>query len=233
MCSRASASGSPTSISWSKRPGRLRAGSRARGAVGGRDDADAAEIVEPVHQGEELGDEGRLEALAHHVARRGEGVYLVEEDDRGRLGPRLVEDGAQLRLALAPELVEDLRPRDGYEVGPALVGDGPRQERLARPRRPVEKDALVRPDVELAEDLRVRYGQLDRLAHQGYGLAHPADVLVAGRRHVAAARRRAARRRDPGPPAAHAPRQALDEALPVLLRGGLFAPVARLDDLPA
>src|SRR5215203_4047061 len=99
---------------------------RARSISGGYD-ADSAQVTQPVHEGEELGDERCLEALAHHVARGGEGVYLVEEDDRRRLGPRLVEDGAQPGLALAPELVEDLRPRDGYEVGPALVGDGPRQ----------------------------------------------------------------------------------------------------------
>src|SRR5215218_1457117 len=122
-------------------------GVQRRRPVGGGNDADSPEVVQPVHEGEKLGDEGGLEALAHHVARGGEGVYLVEEDDRGRLGPRLVENGAQLGLALAPELVEDLRPRDGYEVGPALVGDGPRQEGLARPRRPVEENALVRPDV--------------------------------------------------------------------------------------
>src|ERR687898_2759496 len=150
-----------------------------RGPVGGGYHADSSEVVQPVHQGEELGDEGRLEALAHHVARGGEGVYLVEEYDRGRLGPRLVEDGAQPGLALAPELVEDLRPRNGYEVGPALVGDGPCEQRLARPRRPVEEDSLVRADVEFAEDLGVGYGQLYRLAHQVYGLAHPAHVLVA------------------------------------------------------
>src|SRR3712207_9332251 len=76
--------------------------------------------VHAVHEREELGDEGRLEALAHHVAGGGEGVYLVEEDDRGRLGLRLVEDGAQPRLALAPVLVEDLRPRDGDEVRPEI-----------------------------------------------------------------------------------------------------------------
>ena len=33
MCRRASASGSPISISWSKRPGRLRAGSSAPGLL--------------------------------------------------------------------------------------------------------------------------------------------------------------------------------------------------------
>src|SRR3712207_7965468 len=51
--------------------------------------------VHAVHEREELGDEGRLEALAHHVAGGGEGVYLVEEDDRGRLGLRLVEDRSE------------------------------------------------------------------------------------------------------------------------------------------
>src|SRR5215203_4961648 len=141
-------------------------------SIGGGYDADSAEIIEPVHEGEELGDEGSLEALAHHVARRGEGVYLIEEDDRRRFGAGFVEDRAQLRLALAPELVEDLRPRDGHEVGAALVGNCPRQERLARPRRPVEQDSLVRPDVELAEDLGVRYGQFHGFADQIYGLAH-------------------------------------------------------------
>src|SRR5215203_1844048 len=190
---------------------------RARSISGGYD-ADSAQVTQPVHEGEELGDEG---------------VYLVEEDDRRRFGARLVEDRTQLRLALAPELVEDLRPGDGHEVGSAFVGDGASEERLARPRRPVEEDPLVRPDVELAEDLGVGYGQLHRLADQVNGLAHPAHVLVAGRRHVAAAGRRAARRGDACAPTAHAPCEAFDEALPVLLRGGLFASVARLDHLPA
>src|SRR5215218_1717898 len=202
-------------------------------SIGGGYDADSAQIIEPVHEGEELGDEGSLEALAHHVARRCEGVYFVEEDDRRRFGPGLVEDGAQLRLALAPELVEDLRPRDGHEVGPALVGDGPRQERLARAWRPVEQDSLVRPDVELAEDLGVGYGQFHRLADQVYGLAHPADILVAGSRNVAAARRRTARRSHPRSPTPHAPCEAFDEALPVLLQVSLFASFPRLRDFPA
>src|SRR5829696_1917140 len=167
-------------------------GIQGGGAVRHRDDADTSKVVQAVHEGEELGDQGRLEALAHHVARGGEGVYLVEEHDRGRLGPRLVEDGAEPGLALAPVFVEDLRTRDGDEVGPTLVRDRARQERLACPRRAVEQDALVRPDIELLEDLRVGYGELDRLADQGYRLAHPAHVLVAGGRHVAGARRHAA-----------------------------------------
>ena len=45
----------------------------------------------------------------------------------GALERASVEDGAQPRLALAPVLVEDLRPRDRYKVGPALVRHGPRQ----------------------------------------------------------------------------------------------------------
>src|SRR5215213_1454392 len=102
---------------------------RARSISGGYD-ADSAQVTQPVHEGEELGDEGSLEALAHHVARGGEGVYLVEEDDRRRFGARLVEDRTQLRLALAPELVEDLRPGDGHEVGSAFVGDGASEERF-------------------------------------------------------------------------------------------------------
>src|SRR5215204_1089356 len=205
---------------------------RAR-PVGCGYDADSAQTIEPVHEGEELGDEGSLEALAHHVTRRGEGVYLIEEDDRRRFGAGFVEDRAQLRLALAPELVEDLRPRDGHEVGATLVGDGPRQERLARPRRPVEQDSLVRPDVELAEDLGVGYGQFHRLADQVYGLAHPADIFVAGSRHVATARRRAARRSHPRSPTPHAPCGAVEGAVPGLLQVSLAAPVARLQDFPA
>src|SRR5829696_3078547 len=205
---------------------------RAR-SIGGGYDADSAQIIEPVHEGEELRDEGSLEALAHHVARRCEGIYLVEEDDRRRFGAGLVEDGAQLRLALAPELVEDLRSRDGHEVGPALVGDGPRQERLARARRPVEQDSLVRPDVELAEDFGVGYWQFHRLADQVYGLAHPADVLVAGSGHVATARRRAASRSHPRSPTPHAPCEAFDEALAAFLQVSLFVPFPRLHDFPA
>src|SRR5215212_10013295 len=135
-------------------------------------------------------------------------------------------------LALAPVLVEDLRPRDGHEVGAALVGDGPRQERFARARRPVEQDSFVRPDVKLAEDLGMGYGQFHGLADQVYGLAHPAYILVAGSRHVATAGRRAARRSDPCSPTPHAPRQAFDKTLPVPLQVSLIAPFPRLHDLP-
>jgi hypothetical protein len=71
----------------------------------------------------------------------------------------------------------------------------------------------VRPDAEPLKYLRVGYGQLDGLAHEGDGLAHPADVLVACLGHVARARRRARSRHDPDPTLAHALREALEEAL--------------------
>src|ERR671916_120704 len=39
-----------------------------RGSVRRGDDADASEVIHAVHEGEELGDQGRLEALAHRIA---------------------------------------------------------------------------------------------------------------------------------------------------------------------
>ena len=138
---------------------------RAR-AVGGGYDADSPRSFSPSMR--ERSWETRVASKLSLIMSREEAKESISSKSMiaGALAPRFVEDGAQLRLALAPELVEYLRPRDGYEVCPALVGDRPRQERLARPRRPVEEDALVRPDVELAEDLGVGYGQLDRLADQ-------------------------------------------------------------------
>src|ERR687896_488322 len=116
MWRRASASGSPISISWSKRPGRLRAESMAPGRL----------------------------------------VVAMTQTRPRSLRPSIRERSWETRVASKLSLIM------------------PREERLAGPWRTVEQDAFVRPDVELAEDLGVGYGQLDRLPHQRYRLVHPA-----------------------------------------------------------
>src|SRR3989338_1951645 len=61
-----------------------------------------------------------------------EGVKLVEEDDAGRVALRFFEDLAQLGLALAVVLVDDLRAVHVDEMRPHLAGDCPGNQGLAR-----------------------------------------------------------------------------------------------------
>ena len=121
-------------ISRSKRPGRRSAGSTKLRHVGGPDHHHLAPLHQAVHQRQELRHHPLLHVADHLGALGREGVDLVQEDDAGGVPLRLFEDLAQLGLALTVELVDDLRPVDVDEVGPHLVGDGPRDERLARAR---------------------------------------------------------------------------------------------------
>ena len=112
------------------------------GEVGRRQHDHVLPLGQPVHQGQQLGHHALLHVAHDPLAPRGDGVDLVEEDDARGAAGRLVEDLAQVGLALAVELVDDLRPVDGEEVGLGLVGHGPGDERLAAAGRPV---AAARP----------------------------------------------------------------------------------------
>ena len=107
---------------------------------------------------------------------------------------RVGEDTAQVRLALAVELVDDLRAADAEEVRAALAGDGAGDQRLAGAGRAVEQDALGRLDAEPVEEFGVLEWQLDQLAHVLQLASEAADVLIGD----LAAARRGARRRGPG-----------------------------------
>ncbi len=103
------------------RPARRR-GSRGRSGRGGRARIDRIRMLvaamtmtcparlQPVHEPEKLGDDAAAPPAgpAHLLAFRRDGVELVDEDDRGRLLLRLVEDAAELCLARPVHLVDDL-----------------------------------------------------------------------------------------------------------------------------
>ena len=147
-------------------------------AVGGADDDDVLPRLEAVHQREELGDHAALDLTLGLLALGCDRVELVDEDDRGRLLARLLEDLAQPLLGLAVEAPHDLGAVDVEEVHVGLGGDRLGEQRLAGARRPVQQHALGRVDAEPLEQLGVLERQLDHLAHLGHGVAQPADVVV-------------------------------------------------------
>ena len=148
--------------------------------VGGTDDHDVLERLDPVELGEELGHDGRLDVGADAGASGAEqGVHLVEENDdrhafvRLLLGP--LEDQANLTLGLADPLVEELGSFDVQEIGADVgaagpfrdllgeaVGDCLGDEGLATARRPVEEDALRRVELVLTEQILVHVREARR-----------------------------------------------------------------------
>ena len=110
------ASGMPISISRSKRPGRRRAGSSVLRDVGGADDDHLAARLAARPSARAAGRRPASPPRPALLALGRDGVDLVEEDDARRVLLRLLEDAAQLGLALAVELVDDLRPADADEV---------------------------------------------------------------------------------------------------------------------
>ena len=146
--------------------------------VGRADDDHLTALDEPVHEGEELGHHALLDVADDLRALRGEGVDLVEEDDAGRVLPRLLEDGAQPGFALPVVLVDDLGPVHVDEVGLHLERGGAGDEGLAGARWSDQQHPPRRLDAERREERGAAERQLDHLADEGDLAVEPADVLV-------------------------------------------------------
>ena len=148
------------------------------GQVGGGDDDQMLPLGQPVHKRQQLRHHALFHFADHVLAARRNGVDLVQKNDAGAFARGLLEDLAQMGLALAVELVDDLRAAHRIEIGLGFMGDGARDQRLAASRRAVQQDALGGVDPQPLEDLRIAQRQLDHLADALKLRLQPADVLV-------------------------------------------------------
>ena len=146
------------------------------GPVGGRDDDHAVAGLEAVHLDEQLVE--RLLALVVAAAEAGAAVSsdrvdLVDEDDRRRPLPGLIEEVADAAGADADEHLDEVGSGDGEERHVGLPGDRAREQRLARAGRAEEQHALGDPGADgLEPGRRAQEGRdltelLDRLLGAG------------------------------------------------------------------
>ena len=124
------------------------------GAVGGRHHHDALGGLEAVHLREHLVE--RLLALVVAAAEAGaalaaDGVDLVDEDDRGRLLARGLEQVAHAGGADTDEHLHEVGAGDRHERHAGLTGDGACDERLAGAGRADEQHALRDARADLLE----------------------------------------------------------------------------------
>ena len=105
-----------------------------------------------------------------------DGVDLVDEHDRGRGGPRLLEQIAHARGADADEHLDELRSAGLEEPDAGFACGRLRDERLAGSGRPDEQHAFRNPSAEPRELLR-RLQELDDLLQFGDRFVGAADVL--------------------------------------------------------
>ena len=128
------------------------------GTVGRRHHHDALGGLEAVHLGEHLVE--RLLALVVTAAEPGaalaaDRVDLVDEDDRGRLLARGLEQVAHARRADADEHLHEVGAGDRDERHARLAGDRARDERLAGSGRADEQHALRDAGADVLELRRV------------------------------------------------------------------------------
>mmetsp|Transcript_12337 Transcript_12337/g.18993 ORF Transcript_12337/g.18993 Transcript_12337/m.18993 type:complete len:771 (-) Transcript_12337:482-2794(-) len=155
--------------------------------VGRADDEDGLARAHAVDLRQDLVDHavaGVRAARAARAAGLGDGVHLVEEQDAGRGGPRLVEEVAHISLGLAEPHGQQLGALHGDEVRVALVGDGLGQQGLAAAGRPVEEHALGGAHAELLELARVLHGVLHQLLQLALDVLQAADVVPGHVRHL-------------------------------------------------
>ena len=137
------------------------------GPVRRGDQDDAALDVEAVHLDEHLVE--RLLALVVPAAHAGaavaaDGVDLVDEDDRRRVGLGLLEQVAHAAGADADEHLDEVRAGDREERHAGLTGDGAGEQRLAGPGRAEQQHALGDLGADGLELGRVLQEVLDLLA---------------------------------------------------------------------
>eukprot|EP00982_Pelagococcus_subviridis_P012032 31138-Pelagococcus_subviridis.AAC.5 len=145
-----------------------------------REHDDALLRSEPVHLDEELVQRVlSLVVPAHHPAAAAlpaDGVDLVDEDDRGRLRPRLREEIAHAAWPDADEHLHEVRAADAEKRHPGLARGGLGEERLARTGRAHEERAARNLRAEVLVLLRALQ-KVDKLHDLRLGLVAPGDVF--------------------------------------------------------
>ena len=118
-------------ISRSNRPGRRRAGSSRLGRLVAASTITCCRCDRPSIRASNCATT-RFSTSPTTRSRRGAMASISSRKMMlGALARGFVEDLAQVGLALAVELVDDLRPVDGEEAGFGLVGHGAGDQRLA------------------------------------------------------------------------------------------------------
>ena len=156
-------------------------------AVGRRHDDDVVLDVETVHLHEQLVQ--RLLTLVVTTAESGaahaaHGVELVDEDDAGAGGLRLLEQVAYAARANAHEHLHEVGTRDREERHARLTGHGAREQRLTGTRRAYQKHALGDLRAEslelagIAEELLDLLELLHRLVHACHILERDARLIT-------------------------------------------------------
>ena len=163
--------------------GPAQAGIEAVGAVRRCDDEDVLAVGARLREAVEAREERRDHAALHapglrRVPPRGDRIDVVDEDDRGGVRDRVVEDHAEALLALARHAPHRLGPRHLPEIHSQLAPDGAGQARLATTRRPKEEDARGGVDAEVGVELWVGKGVLDKLTQRPQNRADAAEVAI-------------------------------------------------------
>jgi len=107
-------------------------------------------------------------------------VELVDEHDRGRILPRLLEELADASRAEPGEHLDEGRRALRVEARARLAGDRPGEERLPGARRAVEQNPLRHARTELREALRI-LEEVDDLLHLVSRLLEPGDLVPGDR----------------------------------------------------
>ncbi len=144
---------------------------------------EAVELIEKLQHGT-LDFGVAAAASAAFNATRADRVDFVHEDDAGRVFASHDEQFADHSRTFADELLHEFRSGDADERALGVVGDGARQKRLPRTRRPVEQNALGLSDAQRVKELRVLHGQLDDLLDLLNLLVEAADHFVGRIRHL-------------------------------------------------
>ena len=149
------------------------------GLVRRREHDDTAAARETVHLGEDLVQRLLLLVRATErelAARAADRVELVDEDDRGRMLARLLEQIAHARGADADDHLHELRGAHREERHAGLAGDRFREQRLAGARRADEQHALRRRAAQARVALG-RFEEIDDLDELVLGFVDAGDVV--------------------------------------------------------
>mmetsp|Transcript_34560 Transcript_34560/g.55751 ORF Transcript_34560/g.55751 Transcript_34560/m.55751 type:complete len:456 (-) Transcript_34560:86-1453(-) len=144
-----------------------------------RHDYNVCARFETVHESEELRNNTTLYFAIDFVTLRGDGIDLVDEDDRWRVLLGLSKGFAQIVLRLSGHLRHDFGAVNKEEKGTSLVGYRARNQGLARARRAKHEHTPGRLDAKRLEKTWVSQRKLDNLADLCKLLAYTTNIVIA------------------------------------------------------
>merc|ERR1711953_762964 len=141
-------------------------------------DNDVCALLQSVHESEQLRDNSPLDLAVCFVSLGGDGIDLVDEDDRRCVLLGFFECLSQVRLGLAGHFGHNFRPVDEEEKRASLVSDCSSDQSFTSSGRAKQKNTTGSLDTNGFEEPRMTKWELNHFSNLRHLFSAASDVVI-------------------------------------------------------